>query len=262
MTTWKRGREIVGERLRARAYPFAEFLKDIAANPPHRVPGTAVFMTGTGTGTPPALLHNLEHNKVLHEQVVLLTVITADVPHVRARGRAAGRAAGRGLLPRDGRVRLHGGPGRPRRARRARRARAPRRSRDDDVLPRPRDAAGHRPARDGRLARAAVRADVEQRDAGDDVLQHSVRSASWSWGCSWSCELRAGGRRQAARAASALRGPSELHAALRHGRVRSGHGDATAATDNGSGTIRPGPSRAGLQYSLARHDPRPLADPG
>ena len=82
MTTWKRGRAIVGRRLRARAYPFAEFLKDIAARPPHRVPGTAVFMTGTGTGTPPTLLHNLEHNKVLHDQVILLTVITSDIPHV------------------------------------------------------------------------------------------------------------------------------------------------------------------------------------
>ncbi len=82
MTTWKRGREIVGDRLRARAYPFSEFLKDIAANPPHRVEGTAVFMTGTGTGTPPTLLHNLEHNKVLHQNVVLLTVVTADIPLV------------------------------------------------------------------------------------------------------------------------------------------------------------------------------------
>jgi KUP system potassium uptake protein len=82
MTTWKRGRQIVGDRLRARAYPFADFLEDISAHPPHRVEGTAVFMTGTGTGTPPTLIHNLEHNKVLHEQVILLTVITADVPHV------------------------------------------------------------------------------------------------------------------------------------------------------------------------------------
>ena len=81
-TTWKQGRQLVGERLRARAYLFSEFVKDITANPPHRVPGTAVFMTGTGTGTPPTLLHNLEHNKVLHEQVVLLTVVTADVPQV------------------------------------------------------------------------------------------------------------------------------------------------------------------------------------
>jgi KUP system potassium uptake protein len=82
MTTWKRGRTIVGDRLRARAYPFADFIKDITAHPPHRVEGTAVFMTGTGTGTPPTLLHNLEHNKVLHQQIILLTVVTADVPHV------------------------------------------------------------------------------------------------------------------------------------------------------------------------------------
>jgi KUP system potassium uptake protein len=82
MTTWKRGREIVGERLRSRAYPFPQFLADISANPPHRVEGTAVFMTGTGTGTPPTLLHNLEHNRVLHEQVILLTVVTADTPLV------------------------------------------------------------------------------------------------------------------------------------------------------------------------------------
>ena len=82
MTTWKRGREIVGDRLRARAYPFTDFLEDITAHPPHRVEGTAVFMTGTGTGTPPTLLRNLEHNKVLHRRIVLLTVITADVPQV------------------------------------------------------------------------------------------------------------------------------------------------------------------------------------
>jgi KUP system potassium uptake protein len=82
MTTWKRGRDILGARLRERAYPFAQFLKDIAARPPIRVPGTAVFMTGSPAGTPITLLHNLEHNKVLHEKVVLLTVTTADVPQV------------------------------------------------------------------------------------------------------------------------------------------------------------------------------------
>lgn len=82
MSTWKRGRAIVAERLIARAYPFENFLQDIVANPPLRVKGTAVFMTGYERGTPPALRHNLEHNKVLHEQVVLLSVLTADVPHV------------------------------------------------------------------------------------------------------------------------------------------------------------------------------------
>jgi len=82
MSTWKRGRQILGALLRARAYPFDRFLKDILAKPPVRVPGTAVFMTGSGAGTPPTLMHNLEHNKVLHSQIVLLTVMTADVPIV------------------------------------------------------------------------------------------------------------------------------------------------------------------------------------
>jgi K+ transporter len=82
MTTWKKGRRILAERLLARAHPLEEFLHDIAKNPPVRVPGTAIFMNGTATGTPPALMHNLEHNKVLHERVVLLTVKTKQAPYV------------------------------------------------------------------------------------------------------------------------------------------------------------------------------------
>jgi KUP system potassium uptake protein len=94
MTTWKRGRQVVGDALRARAYPLAQFMKDIHAKPPVRVPGTAVFMTGTGAGTPPTLIHNVEHNKVLHHQIVLLTVTTADVPHVTEESRIAVEALG------------------------------------------------------------------------------------------------------------------------------------------------------------------------
>ncbi|HEX8851860.1 MAG TPA: KUP/HAK/KT family potassium transporter, partial [Pyrinomonadaceae bacterium] len=82
MTTWKKGRRILAERLLSRAHPINVFLDDIARHPPVRVPGTAIFMNGTATGTPPALMHNLEHNKVLHERVVLLTVKTRQVPHV------------------------------------------------------------------------------------------------------------------------------------------------------------------------------------
>jgi KUP system potassium uptake protein len=82
MTTWKRGRALVAARLGARAYPFEKFMEHVLTDPPRRVPGTAVFMTGTSGATPPALLHNLAHNKVLHEQVVLCTVTTADVPIV------------------------------------------------------------------------------------------------------------------------------------------------------------------------------------
>jgi KUP system potassium uptake protein len=63
-------------------YPFDQFLKDITEKPPYRVPGTAIFMTSNLKGTPLTLLHNLEHNRVLHDTVLLLTVTTSDVPYV------------------------------------------------------------------------------------------------------------------------------------------------------------------------------------
>jgi KUP system potassium uptake protein len=82
MTTWKTGRRLVAERLTARAVPLQAFMATVDATRPLRVPGTAVFMTAQPTGTPPALSHNLRYNKVLHEHVVVLTVATAQVPHV------------------------------------------------------------------------------------------------------------------------------------------------------------------------------------
>ena len=82
MTTWRTGRRLVAERLTARAISIDEFLATVDAVRPNRVPGTAVFMTAQPTGTPPALAHNLRYNKVLHERVVILTVATAQVPHV------------------------------------------------------------------------------------------------------------------------------------------------------------------------------------
>jgi KUP system potassium uptake protein len=82
MTTWKTGRRLVAERLTARAIPLSEFIATVQATQPTRVPGTAVFMTAQPTGTPPALAHNLQYNKVLHQHVVVLTVTTAQQPHV------------------------------------------------------------------------------------------------------------------------------------------------------------------------------------
>ncbi len=84
MTTWKTGRRLLAERLAARAIPLEEFMATVAAVQPARVPGTAVFMTAQPTGTPPALAHNMRYNKVLHEHVAVLTVATAQVPHVPA----------------------------------------------------------------------------------------------------------------------------------------------------------------------------------
>jgi len=83
MTTWKRGREILAAKLRAASMNLKDLLESFqGAHPPLRVPGTAVFMTSNPEGSPSALLHNLKHNKVLHEQVVLLTILSEDVPHV------------------------------------------------------------------------------------------------------------------------------------------------------------------------------------
>ncbi|WP_051378844.1 potassium transporter Kup [Derxia gummosa] len=84
LATWERGRQILFERLRELSIPVDAFVEAIAAGPPPRVQGTAVFMTSIGDAVPAALLHNLKHNKVLHERVLLLTVRILDVPHTIA----------------------------------------------------------------------------------------------------------------------------------------------------------------------------------
>lgn len=81
LTTWSRGRGLMQERLRESAMPIEVFIKS-AASAATRVTGTAVFMTSSATGVPPALLHNLKHNKVLHERIMILTVVVDEVPFV------------------------------------------------------------------------------------------------------------------------------------------------------------------------------------
>jgi KUP system potassium uptake protein len=87
MDTWKRGRAILAQRLRERSMPIDLFLQDVARHPERRVDGVAVFMTGSATGIPPALLHNLKHNRIVHKTVVLLTIVTEEVPRVDAEQR-------------------------------------------------------------------------------------------------------------------------------------------------------------------------------
>ena len=82
LTTWKRGRSLLMKRLAEDAMPLDLFIQSIEASPPTRVPGTAVFLTSTQNRVPHALLHNLKHNKVLHERVVFLTIVTRDIPYV------------------------------------------------------------------------------------------------------------------------------------------------------------------------------------
>ena len=82
IATWRKGRELLFERLRPGAIPIEPFIGSIAVHPPVRIEGTAIFLTAGREGVPHALLHNLNHNKVLHERVILLTVVTEDVPFV------------------------------------------------------------------------------------------------------------------------------------------------------------------------------------
>ncbi len=80
--TWRRGTEILAHKTRRTEVPLDVLLRSLEKKPPPIVPGTAVFLTSTPESTPTALLHNLKHNKILHEQNVILTIVTADTPRV------------------------------------------------------------------------------------------------------------------------------------------------------------------------------------
>jgi KUP system potassium uptake protein len=84
MMTWKLGRRLLGEKVAADSLPMEIFLEDIDRTNPHRVSGTAVFLASTRRGTPAVLLHHFKHNKVLHQQVVILSIVTDAVPEVPA----------------------------------------------------------------------------------------------------------------------------------------------------------------------------------
>ncbi len=96
MLTWWRGRRILAARLQTSAIPVQDFLASLFKYPPHRVPGTAVFMVANPDAVPHALLHNLAHNKVLHERVVFLTVTIADTPWVPFNERVTVESLGNG----------------------------------------------------------------------------------------------------------------------------------------------------------------------
>jgi KUP system potassium uptake protein len=82
LMTWKRGRLLMFRRLSEQGIPLRPFLESLDAHPPQKVSGTAIFMTSNADQVPHALLHNLKHNKVLHEKTVFLTIVPHDVPFV------------------------------------------------------------------------------------------------------------------------------------------------------------------------------------
>ncbi len=97
MTTWKDGREKLSQKLLSMRFPLDMFLKDIASHPIARVRGTSVFMTVSPVGTPPALLHHVKHNQVLHDRVILLSIKTSDIPEVERKDRIAFTSLGQGF---------------------------------------------------------------------------------------------------------------------------------------------------------------------
>ncbi len=164
LTTWKKGRIVLMRRLSDGSLPLDVFIESIELDPPTRVPGTAVFLTSGVNSVPHSLLHNLKHNKVLHERVVFLTIVARDIPYVPLEERYEIKPLGGAFLQITRVLRLLG---RPRRAAPARTVRPRRvRVRDDGnvVLRIARIADRDRRARHGQVARAIVRVDVEERD--------------------------------------------------------------------------------------------------
>jgi len=89
MYTWRRGTRLLFEKTRKQELPLIDLAKKLDAKPPHRVPGTAVFLTSDPESAPTALLHSLKHYKVLHEKNVILTVRTEDIPRVSPEDRVS-----------------------------------------------------------------------------------------------------------------------------------------------------------------------------
>ena len=98
MTTWNRGRARLQAIVRENTLEMGLFLADVARRQPPRVPGTAVFLTSNIGGAPPVLLHHLKHNKVLHEKVMLMSVVTEEIPAVDREDRVECKELGQGFF--------------------------------------------------------------------------------------------------------------------------------------------------------------------
>ncbi len=172
LTTWAKGRKLLRNQLKQGDIPIQLFIKS-AAGSAARVPGTAIFMTSQADGVPHALLHNLKHNKVLHERSISLRVKIEDVPYVDEEKRVEVEALGEGFYRDHPPFRLHAGHERARGAGRDRGLRAAVQDDGDELLPLPPDPARGEP-RNGDLAREAVRLDDAQRREPDGILRPSA----------------------------------------------------------------------------------------
>jgi KUP system potassium uptake protein len=97
MSTWRQGRRILNQRLASEALSTDAFIHELGGGRVHRVPGTAIFMSRSNDGVPTTLLHNIKHNKIVHQKVVLLTVETEETSHLSAEERYEWRELGHGV---------------------------------------------------------------------------------------------------------------------------------------------------------------------
>lgn len=174
MSTWKRGRQLLVERLDEGSLPLSVFISSMRVQPPHRVQGTAVFLTARTDAVPHALLHNLLHNQVLHEQVVLLTVVNED-----SLGFAGSPFRGRGLwrrvLPGDPALRLHGRARHPGCLAPVPSQRTGLQPDAHHLLPQPGDGDSIQAHRHGALARGVVRLPAEERQRQPALFQPAAQ---------------------------------------------------------------------------------------
>ena len=174
MATWKKGRQLLWNKLRPASMPLETFLDGIQASTRlTRVPGTALFMAANPDGTPMALLHNLKHNKVLHERNVILTIITDEVPQVNPEKRLEIEKLAAGILPYHRPLWVHGGTERPRIARRRSARRTAPGPEQYHVLPKPRERPSQQLDFHGPLAPMALLGHVAKRPIRRLILSHS-----------------------------------------------------------------------------------------
>ena len=176
MTTWRRGTGILMQKTRRTEVPLESLVHSLEKKPPHVVPGTAVFLTSDPDFAPTALLHNLKHNKVLHEHNVILTIIFADTPRVPRKRAGDDHAGVRPLQPRRAQIRLHGRAERAEGAGDRAQARLDLRHHVDVVLPVAARDQGGRPFRHAEMAGPVVHRPRQVGDRRDRLLPDSDRA--------------------------------------------------------------------------------------
>ncbi len=176
MYTWRRGTAILAAKTKKLQTPLTELIEMLERSPPHREPGTAVFLTGDADYAPSALLHNLKHNKVLHERNVVLTVEYAETPHIPEKERVRIEQAGESFTRIVMQIRIHGRAERSQGFGHYPHAGMAVRHHVDIILPVPTIVQGSRQIRDAALAGSAFHRPRGRRARRDRVFQDSHRS--------------------------------------------------------------------------------------